>query len=195
MKATVRDYPDIRVEVCPNVSSINLSKYIDTVDLQTLSWTGYSIDPSTGVVSSIPNAGTFTYRYSIANTCGVTADRKVYLHVAKNKRFFTRDTIAICLEQAEALQINQIFCVEASGVWSTDPVDLMTNPTYIRQSSSALHSGAVVFNGKAAYDDKALKPTTYRGDESAQAIDFIYEVSDGCLAKKYRVVIVLTKKL
>jgi hypothetical protein len=53
----------------------------------------------------------------------------------------------------------------------------------------------VVFNGKAAYDNgSVLKSITYRG-KSAQAIDFYYTVSDGCLAGEYKVVIVLTETL
>jgi hypothetical protein len=189
------DYPDVRVEVCAGSSDINLSKYIDTVGSPALVWTGLSIDPSTGVISSIPSSGgTYTYIYSITSACLAVPDvGKVYLHTVKNSRiFFPRDTIAVCYEKAEALQMNQIFGVEAEGTWNTNTTpDLMNNPAYIRQSTApSPYAGAVVFNGKAAYGAGVLTPITYQG-KPAEAIEFYYTVDAGCLQGVYKVVIVL----
>ncbi|MDR1339816.1 MAG: hypothetical protein LBK58_07180 [Prevotellaceae bacterium] len=161
--------------------------------MTTLNWTGLSIDASTGVISSTPPYGTYTYTYRASSEClaGET-DRKVYLHTVRSNRvFFPSDTVSVCRKYAEALQINQIFGVEAAGTWSTVP-DLMTSG-YIRQSPvSSPYAGAVVFNGKAAYDDGILPTIPYYG-KPAHAIEFYYTVSDGCLKKEYKTVIVITE--
>ncbi|MDR1898208.1 MAG: hypothetical protein LBR10_15635, partial [Prevotellaceae bacterium] len=148
-----------------------------------------------GVIASIPsNGGTYTYIYSVTGAClDAPAIRKLYLHAVKNNRiFFPRDTIAVCREQAEALQMNQIFGVEAAGAWSTNTnPDLMNNPAYISQSTApSIHAGAVVFNGKAAYEAGVLMPVTYHG-KPAEAIEFYYTVDTGCLQGVYKAVIVL----
>jgi hypothetical protein len=110
--------------------------------------------------------------------------------VSNSNITFPRDTIAICWEKAAALQMNRIFGVEAAGSWSTIP-DLIPSD-YIRESpSSSPYAGAMVFNGKTAYKDGKGKTITYRGNP-AQAIEFDYEVTDGCLKETYKVVIVLT---
>jgi hypothetical protein len=189
----VLNYPDIRIEACPYGSSnINLSKYIDTLGSPTLSWSGLFIDPSAGLIGSALPYGTYTYKYSVTAKClAAPINRKVYVHSLHNNRvFFPRDTIYVCREHAEALQINQIFGVEAEGEWSTSP-DLMTSK-YIHQSpASSPYAGAVVFNGKAAYDDGQLTTITYKGTP-AKAITFYYDVPDGCLKKNYKVVIVIS---
>jgi hypothetical protein len=189
------DYPDVRVEVCAGSSNINLSKYIDTVGSPTLVWTGYSIDDVTGIIASIPSSGgTYTYTYRVSAVClAADADRKVYLRVVKNNKvFFPHDTIAVCYEQAEALQMNQIFGVEAEGTWITSP-NLM-NSAYIHQSTApSIHAGATVFNGKAAYGAGVLTSITYQG-KPAEAIEFYYTVPTDCLQGVYKVVVVLYER-
>jgi hypothetical protein len=117
------------------------------------------------------------------------------LHVVKDKKIFApRDTVAICWEHAEVMQINQLFGVEANGVWSTNPV---LTSTYLHLSpSSSPYAGALVFNGKAAYEDGILPSITYHG-ETARKIEFYYTVAAGnCLGNKvYKVVVVLTPNI
>jgi hypothetical protein len=187
------NYPDIVVRVCPSVSAVNLSKYLDTAGLPAVVWKGLSINSSTGETGAIPSHGVYTYKYSVTGCESTPLQRIVYLHVVSNdKSLFLRDTVAVCWEQAEALQINQMFGIEAPGVWTTIP-DLMTS-AYIRQTPV----GAVIFNGTAAYKYAAgaesLPIITYQ-NEPAKIIEFYYTVPAGCLTKKYKVVIVLTPKL
>jgi hypothetical protein len=45
--------------------------------------------------------------------------RKVYLEMLKNDRMRPlKDTIAVCYKYAEAMNINQLFGLEAKGEWS-----------------------------------------------------------------------------
>jgi hypothetical protein len=195
VRKTTINYPDIRIEVCPNSRNINLSKYIDTLDLASLNWTSHvapAIDATTGIIASVPSAqSVYTFKYNASSHCSTPVSRKVYLHVAANKQIFVpRDTIAVCWKYAEALQINQLFGIEAAGTWSTVPV---LSPAYIRLSpSSSPYAGALTFNGKAAYEDGVLTPLTYRG-EPARQIEFYYTVPAGeCLGNRvYKVVTVL----
>jgi hypothetical protein len=86
--------------------------------------------------------------------------------------------------------MNQIFGVEAEGTWSANP-DLMNNPAYIHQSTAPSNAGAVVFNGKAAYEASGLLPTIMYQGNPAKAIEFSYTVPAGCLQGVYKAVIVL----
>jgi hypothetical protein len=196
VRATTLNYPDIRIEVCPGSSNVNLSKYIDTLDLMSLSWTGPAmpaINPVTGIIGSVPSTqSVYTFIYSASSHCVASVSRKVYLHVAGDRKVFApRDTVAVCWKYAEVLQVNQMFGIEAAGTWSTVPV---LSPAYIHQSASpSPYAGALIFNGKAAYEDGVLTAVTYHG-EPARQIEFYYTVPAGdCLGDKaYRVVIVLT---
>jgi hypothetical protein len=193
VRQTMLNYPDIRIEVCPGITNVNLSKYIDTVDLQSLTWTGWGIDSNTGIIGSVPaTPSIYTLKYSASSHCAALTERIVYLHVVKDKKIFApRDTVAVCWKYAGAMQINQLFGVEAGGTWSTVPV---LTDGYIHQSpSSSPYAGALVFNGKSAYEDGILPAITYHGEPSRK-IEFYYTVSaDNCLGyKEYKVVIVLT---
>jgi hypothetical protein len=203
VRETTLNYPDLRISVCPNMSDVNLSKYIDTVDLVSLSWSSVgapAIDESTGIIRSIPAMPTvYTLKYKASSNCTTTEkekERKVYLQVINNskKTVAPRDTIAVCRDYAEAMQINQLFGIEAGGTWRTVPT---LASKYISQSpSSSRHAGALVFNGKAAWIDGVLPAITYH-DAASNAIEIYYTVPAGnCLGgKEYKVVIVLTPNI
>jgi hypothetical protein len=199
VRKTTLNYPDIRIEVCPNSSNVNLSKYIDTVDLVSLNWSSTgapAIDAATGIIVKVPpTSAVYTLKYKASSHCVTDSERKVYLHVANVKKIFApRDTVAVCWKYAEALQINQMFGVEADGTWSTVPA---LTSAYINQSpSSSPYAGALVFNGKAAYADGVLPMITYHGD-AARQVEFYYTVPSGnCLGDKvYKIVIVLTPNI
>jgi hypothetical protein len=142
-----------------------------------------------------PTSAVYTLKYKASSHCVTDIERKVYLHVANVKKIFApRDTVAVCWKYAEALQINQMFGVEADGTWSTVPA---LTSAYINQSpSSSPYAGALVFNGKAAYADGVLPMITYHGD-AARKVEFYYTVPSGnCLGDKvYKIVIVLTPNI
>ncbi|MDR2382553.1 MAG: hypothetical protein LBD76_01550 [Prevotellaceae bacterium] len=199
VRETTLNYPDIRIQVCPDIANVNLSKYIDTVDLVSLNWTASSgaivIDANTGIISSTPSTtGVYTLKYKASSHCVASKERKVYLHVVNDKKIFApRDTVAICWKYAEALRINQLFGIEATGVWSTSP--FMMSYLYLSPSSSP-YAGALIFNGKAAYEYGTLPTITYHG-EAARQIEFYYTIPAGnCLGNKvYKIVIVLTPNI
>jgi hypothetical protein len=195
VRQTTLDYPDIRIEVCPDGSNINLSKYIDTVDLVSLTWTSSgmpAINSATGIIGSIPaSSAVHTFKYTASSHCVTSVARKVYLHAGGKNIFMPRDTVAICWLYADALQINQMFGIEAVGTWSTIPA--LSSAYLHRSPSSSPYADAVVFNGKKAYEDNILTASTYHG-VAARKVEFSYTVPAGdCLGDKtYKVVIVLT---
>jgi hypothetical protein len=186
---------DIRVATCPGRSNVSLSKYVDTVDIRTLSWDGHlSIGTSTGIIPSIPATAptTYTFKYSVSNECA-TSDARVYLYAVKDKMPFTQpDTVAVCRDRAEAIQINQIIGIDAEdGEWRTVPELLPDTYTHLSPADSP-YAGAFVFDGKK-YSDDVLPTITYHGVPAHQ-IEFYYSTPSGnCTGKKeYKTVIVLT---
>jgi hypothetical protein len=165
----LNDYPDIRIHVCPNVGTFNLSKYLDTIDVESIHWTG-SIpisNPVAGVISSddFGNSNDLTFTYTIKNTClGSNISRKVYLNILnRSKMPSLQNTITICYKQAEAININQIFGIETGGTmtWSSNANG------YITKSTSPTHHGAVVMNGKALYE------------KGVKEVEFVYDTGTG----------------
>jgi hypothetical protein len=102
-----------------------------------------------------------------------------------------KDTVEICHLQAGAVQINQLFGIEAGGTWS------YPSTVYITESTSPTYSGAVVMNGKGIYEnDSSIQFITYHG-VNAKAVKFTYTADiDGCLkGKVYEMVIILTEDM
>jgi hypothetical protein len=212
VKITVRhlslyNYPDLRVRVCPDAgTSINLSKYVDTLDLasgypQWTSLSGIPIGKFDGVISAnnLGSRGTYTFTYTVSNPC-TTDDitRKVYVEVLNGVRMpRPRDTIVICSDNAEAVNINQIFGIDAGyydGAWSY----YSQNPgngdvdNYVTESHSSMYYGAVVMNGKGIYNDSSID---YISGTNNKKIVFTYTSKTGsCLGgKPYTIVIILTR--
>jgi hypothetical protein len=204
VKVTVRpqslyDYPDIRADVCSDISLLNLGKYLDTTAIiPPVSWTkvtGADIDANGNVTTSgLPNYQLHTYNYTISNKCVTGLVRKFYLQTIKDKTVRPlRDTIVVCYEKAEILQLNQIFGIDANGTWDYDAA----LDSHITEILVAPYTGALVFNGKAAYQDAGISYDTGYHVPLSKSIVFKYTPnSASCLAgKEYTVVIVLTPNI
>jgi hypothetical protein len=200
------NYPDLRIRVCPDAgTSINLSKYVDTLDLTTgypqwKSLSGIPIGASDGVISanSLGSRGTYTFTYTVSNPCR-TSDitRKVYLDVLNaGKMRYLRDTTVIeilCSDNAEAVNINQIFGIDAGfddNVWSYYSKDPNDVNDYVTISKSSMYYGAVVMNGKAIYYDSSIGNIS--GTNNKKVVFTYTTKSDSCFGgKSYTVVIIL----
>jgi hypothetical protein len=201
LSTSLFNYPDIRIRICPDPDkNVNLSKYIDTVSLKSVQWTSVSphvpiSDPDgAGIIStnSLKTSTVYTFTYIAGNDCAENIQRKFYLETLKPERMRPlRDTIVICYEYAEAIQLNQLFGIEAGGEWSFEP-DVTS---YITKSSSpsSNYFGAVVMNGKAIYLG-AVPAYTYHGVTEAKRVKVTYTpANDSCLAgNPYSIVIILT---
>jgi hypothetical protein len=178
-----RDYADIRLFICPSIGAVNLTKYIDTVGIKSVSWSSsYTILQPDGVLNTddIHAPATYTFTYTvIAGSSDTTLTRKVYiktLHPNENPK--ARNTVSICYERAKTVQINQIFGIEAGGVLSYDPVIL----PYISETSY----GGILFNGKKYYEDS--------GGSGVKYVTFTYSAPNSCLpeGKIYTLTVALT---
>jgi hypothetical protein len=196
------NYPDIRLRVCPNVGDVNLAKYIDaTDDITDIQWTSripsIPISSPAGLVSTskFPSTGgTFTFTYTVTSQCVTDQQRKVYLEILKEGRMRPlRDTIVICHQHAEAVNINQLFGIEANGEWEYPSAI----NSYITVSTSSSHAGAIVMNGKAIYQNVSSLTGNYHNLTNVKIVKFTYKTDeDSCLkGKSYDMVIVLTKNV
>jgi hypothetical protein len=197
------NYSDIRLSVCPDAGDINLAKYIDTADMvQTLDWT-YKI-------SGISNGNIFptsvlalsriqSLTYTVSSRCVISQTRKVYVEILKNGVSRPpKDTVTICHLYAEAVNINQLFGLEAGGTWTYNAVGGGNIDKYVTESpSSSVYAGAVVMNGKAIYKDEDIPTQNYHGVTNARMVRFTYTAANsGCLKdKSYSMVIVLTEDI
>jgi hypothetical protein len=112
-----------------------------------------------------------------------------------------RDTIVICSDYAEAVNINQIFGIDAGyydGAWSyhsQNPGDGDVD-NYVTESHSSVYYGAVIMNGKRIYNDSSID---YISGTNNKKVVFTYKPKpDNCLTgsclcgKSYTIVIILT---
>jgi hypothetical protein len=106
-----------------------------------------------------------------------------------------RDTIVICADNADAINVNQIFGIEAGkGTWSYKSHIDHDIDIYVTESHSSTYGGAVVLNGKALFLDSGITAITYHGVSAKKAV-FTYKPETGsCLnGKSYQIVIILTQ--
>jgi hypothetical protein len=193
------NYPDLRIRVCPDGVAINLSKYVDTLDMSSPPfWSGVGIGAN-GVIA--PNAlgsqGTHTFTYTVSNPCASNVKRKVYVEVLKGGRMRPlKDTIVICADNADAINVNQIFGIDAgNGTWTYFSHSIGDINAYVKVSTSTTYDGAVVLNGKALYGspDAVIAPITYNGVKAKKAVFTYKSENDSCLGgKSYSIVVVLT---
>jgi hypothetical protein len=196
------DYPDLRIRVCPDGKPINLSKYVDTLDLigtpQWKSLSSVSVGEYTGVIPA--NAlgahnGVLTFTYKVSNPCRSNISRKVYVEVLKAGRMRPlRDTVVICADNADAVNVNQIFGIDAGkGTWSYSSHSAGDINAYVKVSTSTTYGGAVVLNGKALFLDNGITAITYHGVNAKKAVFTYTSATDSCLeGKAYSIVIILT---
>jgi hypothetical protein len=200
------NYPDIRVRICPKSGEvINLSKYIDTLELKSLRWENVSphfppISPSGTFSTNTLNAQTkvYTFAYTASNLCVSNIKRMVYLEMlSSTKRQALKDTVEICYEQAEFLNINSILGVEAQGTWSYKSKSPNDVNKYVRQSTSPAYKGSVVMNGKALYEDNSIAYYTYHGITKTKMVEFTFSnIKNSCFkGKVFKIVIILTPKI
>jgi hypothetical protein len=195
-------YPDVRLRICPDAGEVNLSKYLDTVNgivESSIQWTsqipGIPIISPAGTVSSdnLKSGRIYTFTYTLDDMCGTSPQRKVYLEkLTPEKMRPLKDTVVMCYRYAEAVQINQLFGIEANGEW-------LYSSDFISESGSATYGGAVVMNGKAIYE-KAVDDDdfdSYHGNDEVKMVTFTYKAAvDGCLkGREYKVTIVLTENV
>jgi hypothetical protein len=193
----ILNYPDFRIWACPvgTGGEINLSKYLDTIESPNIVWGAASGSPAinaSGIIDAdklvAPN--TYTYTYTVTNPCIVSnMTRKIYLKMlGSNGLKQPQDTVTICYETAEAVNINQIFGIDAGGTWMYDPV---FNP-YITLSTSPEYDGAVVMNGRGIYKNNIGADYTWHG-MTVKKVEISYTPAAGsCLSgKTYKRVIIL----
>ncbi|MDR2424530.1 MAG: FG-GAP-like repeat-containing protein [Prevotellaceae bacterium] len=198
--------PDVRIFACPSAGDINLSKFIDSLAITSVTWSsaGTSAPAITAGGALAGNAlhsgSTYTYVYTSSNGCTNNYRSKVYLHVlAPDENFhLPADTVALCWRFANGLHINRIFGLDDGGTISYNPNPAgagSVEPYIARSVPPSLYAGALIFNGSDAYNAASILPAiTYRGDTAAKYLTFTYTAnSAGCLkGKQYRIVVVLT---
>jgi hypothetical protein len=214
--ASLYNYPDIRIRVCPEDGAlINLSKYLDTVELTSIKWESAShvqiLNTVAGIISANSlktGASVYTFTYTVDNPClDAPVTRKVYLEaLTPGKMRPLRDSVKICYEFAEALQINQIFGIDARGTWmfyaTLDGVDNSNITSYLKtshqveESTSSDFKGAVIMNGKAIYSDSRIGSYTYNGKIEKKIKVTYTPADDSCLVgKTYSITIILTEDI
>jgi hypothetical protein len=189
-------YPDIRVRACPDAGTIiRLSKYIDTFDIKEIQWSPPLGDDGSIAASQIASSHVRTFTYSVTNPCVTGLTRKIYLETLKpNGMRPLSDSVMICYEVADAVQINQIFGIDAGGTWeyyALKPDNTKQNiGAHVKESHSSAYAGAVVMDGRAIYNDGAID---FYGTTNTKKIVFIYTPAAGsCLSESYTVTIILT---
>jgi hypothetical protein len=203
LSSSFNNYPDIRAEVCPNKNDINLGKYLDSTEVKTVLWkkiSGADIS-SDGIIIArdLLSSNIHTYEYTIENTCVSGVSRRFYVHLHADGVEWEapKDTVIICCEQKDAIQMNQLFGIDSDGKWEYgikvgDSLGYIVElSSHIRQISISPYTGALIFDGQAAYFDNSIPVTTYNGVPSKQII-FKYKTAPGCMkGKEYTKVIVL----
>lgn len=194
IRETLLVYPDIRIWACPQ-NTINLSKYIDILDFVSVKWTttpsntiAVNNDGIIGNASQLQQGHVYTYFYEIQNSCSLVQNGTLYLAVPKDYLLESnRGELKICYENATAIQLNQIFGVDADGTWSCTP--LAAN-SHLLVSTTTPHTGAAIFNGKAAWGNNTI-PFDGNGNK---VITITYTPAPGsCFAGNiYTITIILT---
>jgi hypothetical protein len=201
----VPNYPDIRVCICPNAGNVNMAKYLDTVNevnTNSIQWLsqiqGIPVTSPAGIVSAdnLLSARVHAFTYSISSLCVSGQKRKFYVETIEHDRVHVpKDTVAMCYRHANAIQINQLFGIEAQGEWLY-PASI---EGYVNKSASPVFKGAVVMDGKSIYEDGSIPvaPYPYHGVDNVKMLRITYRTqNDGCLhGKEYSVVVVLTQNI
>jgi hypothetical protein len=196
--ALLYNYPDLRIRACPDAGTdIRLSKYIDTLDVDGIQWSSPVNADGSIAASHIASSNVRTLTYTVSNPClSEPLTRKIYLETLKPQRMRPlRDTVEICYETAEAVQISQIFGIDAGeGTWSYRSFTAGDVDAYVTVSQSPEYRGAVIMNGKAVYES-SIGYYPYRSMNDAKKVEFTYTPAAGsCLhGQTYKIVIILTK--
>ena len=151
--------PDIRVYVKPDVGTIHLSSYIDSLPYAyTIAWlpsTDFSSDERGSLnVSGWSTPRTGSYKYTVTSTAGCgTFTAKAYVH-AVNK-YDKTETVYICKELplSRVLNLNRIMGVEVNnGIWSYPNDTPGATSSNVKTLPSGRHQGAKVFDAYNAFN-------------------------------------------
>lgn len=197
-------HTDIRVQLCTLPDRpLNLSSYIDTLYFVSVNWT--RLGP--GSAATLPigqqgevhtggfSYGTYKYGYEVTNTC--STDRGVlYLSISSRPVGGSSvDTLVVCKDFAERINLKQLFGVEAQGTWTYD--NLLKK--HIVTATSQPYAGAMFLNGSAAHRDPDLDgfTTTYRTDTDARQFELTYTADPAsCMGnKEIKIVVIITSVL
>ncbi|MDR0505852.1 MAG: hypothetical protein LBH32_03400 [Dysgonamonadaceae bacterium] len=203
-------YSDIRIMLCPEPSPriINLNSYVDTLYSQSIKWSKtVSSSPDVSVDGRLNTqnfkSGTHVYSYKVNNGCDSSSGRVYIRTLPGSSTAAIPDTIAICKDvyAAQYLNLNRMFGLEVSGDWVIDPtisaLSLPQQSDYISQpdASSKFH-GAVIFNGKKAFDDNVGTQIIYHSDTQAKMFVFKYIPHGNCLSGDPRkIIVVITSQI
>jgi hypothetical protein len=186
---------DIRLTLCPLPSrTVRLTGFLDSLPYaNTVQWSTTSFpaiaDASTGEINTanFPDRGTFTYSYQRFSECLTnSAAGKAYVHIPHGKIPTRRDTIEICLDQADAININSVFGLELGGSWRY-PVNA---GNVVSGNMTTTSLDALIFNGAKAYAQAS--DAVYDAGVKRKKFVFEYDYSvSGCVAGTKRIVIVI----
>lgn len=190
-------YPDIRLKVCPKIGQdIILSKYLDTAYFKSVVWKKLvGENPLVGdVLRATPNNfESHVLEYTVTDLCRTAEPAKMYITTMKNDPI-RKDTVVACYDVAEAVQLNQIFGIEAGGTIVPETPGLI--PGYFKVSAAPqVFAGAATFSGKEAYLQNGLLPDApSKYGAGAKIAVFKYIPSAGsCMPKsEYKLAIILT---
>lgn len=196
-----RVYPDIRIQSCLGPQTINLSKYIDSSYFVSVEWRKIA---GSGVLSGNmfeilgSEKGTQTLEYKVTNKCETAEPSKLYItSLNKDTYVLPIDTVKICYEVADAINLSEIFGVEVVGGQIT-PVTPGLTPNYFKIAvAPEVFAGAVTFLGKAAYLQNGLLPlaSSEYGANAKQAIFKFVPPASQCFTKsEYTLVVILTEE-
>jgi hypothetical protein len=183
--------------------TVNLNSYIDTLYSPTITWgkivaSSPNINVSTGQINTQDfNSGTHIYSYSVNNGCNGSSG-KVYIKTLPVAAVcHIPDTIAVCgsIYSAQFLNINRMLGLEASGTWDYAS---QLSPYVSQPAAPSQFAGAIIFNGKKAFDDGIVATQQYRSDPNARMFIFKYtpDVNSCLLDRNQRtIVVVITDKI
>lgn len=189
-------YPDIRVVSCAE-QQINLNKYIDIFDLQSIKWTpasefnnGGENDGSIINPERLMRGNTYTYQYLVTNSC-ITSGSKFFLKIIDlDERINLEKVVRVCFNTSSNLQLNQILGIDADGTWTCSPASA---EPYLTVDTRPQYSGLTVFDGEKAWND----PNVLFDLNGDKEITFIYTPSEtSCLKdKQYILKLILTSDM
>ncbi|MDR1056170.1 MAG: hypothetical protein LBL90_10230, partial [Prevotellaceae bacterium] len=152
-------YPDIRILACAD-HVINLTKYIDIEDFQSIKWFPSSefsnLGDNNGTLinaSQFMPENTYRFTYEVTNSCG-TSSGVLYLTVIKDNSvtpFVTE--VRVCYEQVSELLLNTMLGIEVEGSWSFSPTVASSHLTII---STGQHTGAAIFDIEGAWNNNSI---------------------------------------
>jgi hypothetical protein len=210
---TVRLYPaldlkpevhDIRVILCPTPArNIRLSNFLDSLNYaNTIQWVRASAsspdlsDVSSGEINtgSFYSHGVHTYQYIRHSECmSSSSTAKAYVYIPHGKTPPRPDTVLVCVNKVETININSILGLEYGGVWRYDNSDGFDPDGIVSDNSVEINStsqNVLMFNVKAAHEEAdAQYDVTYRGVSGKQFV-FDYIPTSTCNSSTTRIVIV-----